>query len=115
MQRFDHMGLPTDEKQPNEMYVAETKVWVTDPSAHPYRVEYLRYEPDSPVTGPVRDLPHIAFQVDKLEQYMEEGQVVLGPFEPTDTLRVVFMFKDGAVFEYMENSGDENWFKDGKS
>ena len=114
MQMFDHVGLPTDQKQPDELYVAETKVWVTDPAAHPYRVEYLRYEADSPVSGPVRDLPHIAFQVDNLDKYMEEGEIVLGPFEPTDTLRVVFMFKDGAVFEYMENSGDQNWFKDGK-
>ena len=112
MRQFDHMGLPTDEKQPNEMYVAETKVWVTDPIAHPYRVEFLRYEPDSLVTGPVRDLPHIAFQVDDLDKYMEDGEILLGPFEPTDTLRVVFILKDGAVYEFMQNSGKQDWFKD---
>ena len=111
MRKFDHVGLPTNEKQPNEMYVAQTKVWVTDPLAHPYRVEYLRYEPDSPVTGPVRDLPHIAFQVDNLDAYMEGEEIVLGPFHPTETMRVVFIFKDGAVFEYMENSEEGHWFK----
>lgn len=114
MRNFDHVGLPTDEKQPNEMYVAETKVWVTDPAAHPYRVEYLRYEPDSPVTGPVRDLPHIAFQVDSLDEYMAGEEIVLGPFYATDTLRVVFVLKDGAVFEFMENSEESShWFKAG--
>jgi hypothetical protein len=105
------MGLPTDEKQPNEMYVAETKVWVTDPAAHPYKVEYLRFEPDSPVTGPVRDLPHIAFQVDNLEQHMAGEEILLGPFQATDTLRVVFILKDGAVFELMEGSKERHWFK----
>ena len=30
MRQFHHIGLPTDEKQPNEAYVADTKVWVTD-------------------------------------------------------------------------------------
>ena len=114
MRKFDHMGLPTDEKQPNELYVEATRVWVTDPTEHPYQVEYLRFEPDTPVTGPVRDLPHIAFQVDNLEKYMEEGEVVLGPFAPTETLRVVFVVIDGAVFEFMENSGNQDWFKDGK-
>ena len=112
MRKFDHMGLPTDEKQPNELYVAETKVWVTDPAAHPYRVEFLRYEADSPVTGPVRDMPHIAFQVDNLEDYMAGEEIVLGPIQATGSLRVVFVLKDGAVFEFMENSGESDWFKD---
>lgn len=114
MRKFDHVGIPTGDKQPNELYVSETKVWVTDPAGHPYRIEYLRYEPDSPVKGPVRDLPHIAFQVDNLADYMQEGEVVLGPFQPTESLRVVFVFKDGAVFEFMENSGGQDWFKDAK-
>ena len=67
MRVFDHVGVPTEEKQVNEMYVPATKVWVTDPARHPHKIEFLRFEPDSPVTGPVRDLPHIAFRVDNLD------------------------------------------------
>ena len=93
------------------MYVAATKVWVTDPARHPNRIEYLRFEPDSPVRGPVRDLPHIAFRVEKLDPEIEGAEVLLGPFQATDTLRVVFIFKDGAVFELMENSGAGHWFR----
>ena len=111
MKQFDHVGLPTTDKQPNEMYVVETKVWVTDPLAHPYRVEFLRYEADTPVTGPVRDLPHVAFRVDQLEDYMAGKEVVLGPFKPTDTLRVVFIVEDGLVYEFMESSEPGHWFK----
>ena len=47
---FHHIGLPTDVRQTGEVYVADTKVWVTDPRRHAYKVEFLRYEPDSPVT-----------------------------------------------------------------
>jgi hypothetical protein len=111
MREFDHMGLPTDDRQPDEMYVPDTKVWVTDPLAHPYKVEYLRYEPDSLVTGPVRDLPHIAFRVDDLDKVIEGEEVLLGPFFPTDTLRVVFILKDGAVYEFMESSESGHWFR----
>lgn len=111
MREFDHIGIPTDDKQPNEMYVPDTKVWVTDPLAHPYRVEYLRFEPDSPVTGPVRDLPHIAFRIDNLDEAIEGEEILLGPFEPTDTLRVAFILKDGAVFEFMESSEPGHWFR----
>ncbi len=112
MKQFDHVGLPTEEKQPVERYVKETRVWVTDPLAHPYRIEYLRYEPDTPVTGPVRDQAHVAFRVDSLQEAMGEGEVILGPFQPLDRdMRVVFVLKDGAVFEYMEGAGEGDWFR----
>jgi len=111
MRIFDHVGIPTAERHDSEMYVAATKVWVTDPVQHPHRIEYLRFEPDSPVRGPVRDLPHIAFRVDKLEPEMEGAEILLGPFHATDTLRAVFVLKDGAVFEFMESSTGERWFR----
>ena len=107
MRRFNHVGLPTDQEQPGEVYVPETKVWVTKPNDHPYRVEFLRFEPDSPVTGPVRDLPHIAFQVDSVSDEIKNEQVLLGPFEAIDGLHVVFVLKDGAVIEFMQF--DENF------
>src|SRR5215208_3675312 len=104
MRVFDHVGIPTDQKQPGEMYVSETKVWVTDPLRHPQHIEFLRFEPDSPVTGPVRDLPHVAFRVENLDREIEGAEVLLGPFQATETLRVVFIRRDGAVFEFMENA-----------
>ena len=110
MRAFDHVGVPTHEKQPEEMYVEATRVWVTDPMRHPHRIEYLRFDSDSPVKGPVRDLPHIAFRVDRLEPEVEGAEILLGPFSPTQTLRVVFVLKDGAVFEFMENSAAGHWF-----
>ena len=111
MRTFDHVGIPTAEKQLEEMYVGQTKVWVTDPMRHPQKIEYLRFEPDSPVTGPVRELPHVAFRVDDLEREIEGNEVLLGPFHATDTLRVVFVLRDDAVFEFMENSGAGHWFR----
>ena len=102
MPEFHHIGLPTTEKQPNEVYVPDTKVWVTSPDDHPYRVEYLRYEPDSPVTGPLREMAHVAFEVDDLDAALEGEEVILAPFEPMEGLTVAFILKDGAVFEFMK-------------
>ena len=102
MRRFHHVGVITDQVQPGEIFVAETKVHVTNPADHPYRVEYLRFEPDSPVTGPVRDQPHMAFAVDDLEAEIAGEQVLLGPFRAMEGLRVAFILKDGAVFEFMQ-------------
>src|SRR3954471_4242912 len=102
MRRFHHVGVITDQVQPGEIYVDQTKVHVTNPAVHPYRVEYLRFEPDSPVAGPVREQSHMAFAVDDLEAEIVGEQVLLGPFRAMEGLRVAFVLKDGAVFEYMQ-------------
>ncbi len=102
MRRFHHVGVITDQVQPGEIYVAATRVHVTNPVEHPYRVEFLRFEPDSPVTGPVRNQPHMAFAVDDLEAEIAGEQLLLGPFRAMEGLRVAFVLKDGAVFEFMQ-------------
>ena len=105
---YHHIGLPTDDRQLGESYVEETRVWVTRPEEHPYRVEFLRFERDSPVTGPIRNQPHVAFRVDDIQEALEGEEVILEPFEAMPGLTVAFVMKDGAVFEYMQ-------FAEGKS
>jgi hypothetical protein len=102
MRRFHHVGVITDQPQPGEIYVAETKVYVTNPLDHPYRIEFLRFEPDSPVVGPVRERPHMAFEVEDLEAALAGEQVLLGPFRAMEGLRVAFVLRDEAVFEFMQ-------------
>jgi hypothetical protein len=109
MRQFHHVGVITDEPQPDEIYVSETKVHVTNPNEHPHRIEYLRFEADSPVAGPLRNQPHIAFKVPHLEPEIEGREVLLGPFQAMENLRVVFVMIDGAVFEFMEFSGDSTF------
>ena len=111
---FHHIGLPTDDRQAGETYVAETKVWVTRPENHAYRVEYLRFEPDSPVTGPVRDLPHIAYRLEGIDihEALKGEEVIIEPFAPMEGLLVAFFLKDGAVVEYMQFREGATEFRD---
>ncbi|MGE0608698.1 MAG: VOC family protein [Pirellulales bacterium] len=103
---FSHIGLITDTPQPGEVFVEATKVWITDFVQHPYHIEWLRFEPDSPVTGPVRTEPHVAYRVESLEQAAAGLRVLLEPFQPLPNLRVGFyQSADGAVIEFMEYSG----------
>ena len=111
MRQFHHIGLPTNESHPGEYFVEDTKVWVTDPRKHPYLVEYLRFEPESPVKGPVRDLPHVAYRVDDIATELLGEQVLIEPFEPSPNFTVAFILKNGAVIEFMkfENESDLPW------
>jgi len=100
--QFDHVGLITTEKKPGERFVAATKVWVTDIAAHPYRVEWLRFEPDSPVESPVRDQPHVAFRVDSIAEAAKGLKVLIEPFEAGIARVGFYQTDDGAVVEFME-------------
>jgi hypothetical protein len=109
MRKFHHFGLPTDQPQADETYVPATKVFVTDPMKHPQKIEFLRFEADADLTGPVRDMPHIAFATDDMGPEIEGSKVLLGPFEAMPGLRVIFVEKDGAVFEFMEFAEGMDW------
>ena len=66
------------------------------------KIEFLRFEPGTSVEPPVRTMPHFAFKTDDLKRDIEGENVILGPFDPMENLTVVFIEKDGAVFEFME-------------
>ncbi len=104
---FSHIGVITNEPKLGEVFVEATRVWITDFTKHPFHVEWLRFEPDSPVTGPVREQPHVAYRVDSIEEASRGMKVLLEPFEPLPNLRVGFyQSDDGAVIEFMEFSGE---------
>ena len=83
--KFDHIGVVTEMKQPKESWVEATRVWVTSPREHPYNIEFLRFEPDTPVTGPLRTDPHVAYRVDDVNAAIEGHEVLLGPFDAAGT------------------------------
>jgi len=113
---FDHVGLWTTVPQPGEFWVEESKVWVTNPRAHPQRIEYLRplHKPDIPPEQAdlwkLWNRPHVAFRVDDLAAFLQGEEVVLGPFNPGGFGEVAFIIKDGLVIEYMQYSDLTHWF-----
>ena len=102
--QYHHTGVITSQKQPNAVYVEATKVWVTNPQDHPYQIEFLHFEPDTPVQPPLSDHCHTAYTVDDLDAAIEGKNVLLGPFDALEGLRVVFVEEDGAVIEFMQFS-----------
>ena len=117
--RFDHIGLVTAEQQPGESWVEATRVWVTSPRAHPYNVEFLRFEPDTPVTGPLRTEPHVAYRVPDVRRACAEAaadgcDVLAEPFDVGNGFLTVAFVRAGgaAVVEFMQyaNPDEEGWF-----
>jgi hypothetical protein len=102
MMQFDHVGIPTSQEKRGATFVAATRVWVTDAHQHPFHVEWLRFEPDSPVSGPLRDQPHVGFRVDDMGQIRELSagmKVLLEPFDAGFAVAGFYQTADGANIE----------------
>ena len=110
---FDHVGITTAFMQPNEDWVEQSRVWVTNPRNHTEHIEFLRYEPNSTVPEIIKTNPHIAFRVSKLEPHLIVSgvEVIIPPFVVGDFLEVVFVKKYNTIFEYMHYLKD-GWFGD---
>jgi len=100
---FSHVGMITDEVKEGETFVEAIRVWITDFLQHPHHIEWLRFEDDSPLTGPVKTQPHVAYRVASIEAAAKGMKVLLKPFHPLPSLLVAFFeTPDGAVVEFME-------------
>jgi hypothetical protein len=101
---FHHVGIPSAEQRSGEAYLEPAKLFVTDAAASPYGIEWLRFEPGSPMPEAMRMNPHVAFMVEDLDAAMAGKTVLVEPFDPMPGLRVGFVLDDGAVIEFMQKT-----------
>jgi len=99
---FHHYGVPTGTKHDGENFLEGAGVHITDPEAHPYRVEFLRFEAESCMPAELKNAPHAAFVVEDLDAALEGKKVVLEPFDATETIRCAFIMDDTALIELMQ-------------
>ena len=67
-----------------------------------FGVEWMRFDPDSPLPELVRTVPHVAFRVDDLEAAIAGREVLIAPNSPSPGVRVAFIVEDGAPIEFLE-------------
>ena len=99
---FHHIGIPTTTKQPNEIYLAAAKLFITDATQQEHRIEWLRFEPNTTLPPLLQKTAHVAYTVDSLEAALAGKKVIVPPFAPMDGLRVAFIEDAGAPIEYLE-------------
>jgi hypothetical protein len=104
--QFEHIGIVTDQKKPGESFVPATRVWRTNYLEHPYRIEWLRFEPDSPVPGPVKEMPHVAYRVDDVVAAGRGLRVLIEPFDVGPRIVAFYQTSDGAVVEFVQYKQD---------
>ena len=85
---------------------------MTDPTTHRYRIEYLRYEPDSYLDDALQE--HAARRVGRRRhRSLDKGkEIAIPPFEVGEPafVRVAFVWEEGMISEYMAFKPGVAWF-----
>lgn len=102
MLKFHHVGIPTDQKKPGEIHLEDGGLFVTPIDDSEHRIEWLRFEPGSPLPDVLKTTAHVAYEVADLDAALEGRDILLEPFEPMEGIRVAFILENGAPVEYMQ-------------
>ncbi len=100
--RYHHLGIPTDKPQPGERYLEDYGIHLSGFDSSPYGIEWMRFEPGSPVSEIVRTVPHIAFEVDDLDAALSGKEVLSPPSSPSAGVRAAMIVHNGAPIELIE-------------
>jgi hypothetical protein len=112
--QFHHAGIPTTEIRQNETYSASAKMFTSD-NEGTFKIQWHRFEPDSPLHPLLKTLPHIAFKVVDLQAAIEGETIILGPYEPIDDYFVAIINDEGVPVELIQTSlpDEELWNRAG--
>jgi len=102
MTRYSHIGLPTTEERDWAGYYEPGRIHYTDFGHSEFGIEWLRFEPDSPMPDLMKTQPHIACLVDDIDAALEGREILVETFSPAEGVKVAFIVSDGAPVEFME-------------
>ncbi len=106
--RYHHIGIPTDVPRPGEYYLKQFKMYVSAFETSPCGIQWMRFEPDSPVHPLIKSVPHIAFEVDDLQAAMEGKEILTAPNSPSEGVTVAMILDSGAPVELLEFRRDRS-------
>ena len=102
--KYHHLGIPTNNIMPGEIYLPKFRLFVSGFSESPFGIEWMRYEDGSPVNMLIQTVPHIAFEVTDLDHELSihNLKVITEPNSPSDGTRVAMIEHNGAPIELIE-------------
>ena len=100
--KFAHVGIPTTKEKNWSAYLEEGRIHITDADANPYAIEWLKFEPGSPMPAELKDRTHLAFFVDDLDAELKGQTILIEPFSPMPGLKCAFIMHDDVPIELMQ-------------
>ncbi|UZJ39561.1 hypothetical protein OO006_08290 [Prosthecochloris sp. SCSIO W1101] len=95
------MGIPTTERFEGEIDLAHLKMTVSNHEDNAFGIQWQRYWKDAPYPDLVQKMPHIAFEVDNMDNALKDQKVIIPPNSPSEGLTVAFIEVKGVPIELM--------------
>lgn len=101
---YMHVGIPVTTRKPNMVYNDVLKFWVnTDVDAYDYKIEYLKFDEETPFPEIMHKNPHVAYKVDDMMPYLADAdQIIFKPYALDEHTRLAFIMKDDTIIELFE-------------
>ena len=80
--KYNHVGIPTTANFDGEIPLPHLKVTVSDHQNNPFGIQWQRYWDGAPYPDLVKTVPHVAFEVDDLEDAIRDQKVIIDPNSP---------------------------------
>lgn len=102
--KYHHLGIPTQTVMPGEIYLDQFRFFVSGFSTSPFGIEWMRFEPDSPIDMLIQKVPHLAFEVEDLDWELKNRdlKILTKPNHPAKGIRVAMIEHNGAPIELIE-------------
>ena len=100
--RYHHTGIPTRQPREGERYLAQYKMYVSGFPESPYGIEWMRFEPGSPISELVQTVPHVAFEVDSIEEALKGKEILSAPCSPSPGVTVAMIIDNDCPIELLE-------------
>lgn len=106
MRRYHHYGIPTVEKRAGEtlVEVGGFRFYSTPFEGNRWHIQWHRFPEGHGLPELVTQVPHLAFQVDNLEEEIKDAKILFGPYSPLEGYRVVMIEEEGVPIELVETS-----------
>jgi hypothetical protein len=100
--KYHHLGIPTKEKHEDETFLEKFQMYVSGYDTSQYKIEWMRFEKDAPLPEIVKTIPHVAFEVDNLDEAIKGKDILIEPNSPSPGVIVAFIIENGAPVELMQ-------------
>ena len=105
--KYHHLGVPTIERFEGEIDIPHLKMTVSDHKNSVFGIQRMRFWPDAPYPELVKTTPHIAFEVENLEESVKGKKIIIQSNSPSKGLTVAFIEVDGVPVELMEYQNEK--------
>jgi hypothetical protein len=100
--RYHHVGIPTRSRVEGMTRLEHLRISCTDHESNPFGIQWMYYDPDCPVPTLVREVAHVAFEVDDLAAALVGKTVIIPPNSPSPGVLVAFIEESGAPVELLQ-------------